>query len=139
MTHLSQYSLISPNSIFSSDALDRATAERVINKNKSATATIIVMLLLNAAFQLWQISPVIEWLKSEETPFDNTIVSARFTNNVQLNIDRGLNVINVWSGQHMAAWIYAGRETIDSKYITWKREPEVSVARTAQHRIKSDR
>ena len=54
------------------------------------------------------------------------LIERRFSNNVQLNIDRGLNIINDWSAQHMTAWIYAGREKLKkTAYHTWKIEPKV--------------
>lgn len=44
----------------------------------------------------------------------------RFSNNTQLNINRGLNIINCWSGQHMAAWIYTGvQPVLPSNRDTW--------------------
>ena len=36
-------------------------------------------------------------------------------------IARGLNIINAWSGQRVAAWIYQGVKRLDPGYATWKR------------------
>ncbi|KAL3918562.1 MAG: hypothetical protein SGILL_004178, partial [Bacillariaceae sp.] len=45
----------------------------------------------------------------------------RFSDNTQLNVNRGLNVVNAWSGQRMAKWIYVGLERVSPpKCDTWK-------------------
>ena len=46
----------------------------------------------------------------------------RFSDNVQLNIDRGLNIINMFSPIHLAGWIYLGEKTRSN-------EPKVSHAK----------
>ncbi|CAB9511178.1 expressed unknown protein [Seminavis robusta] len=48
----------------------------------------------------------------------------RFSNNIQLNVDRGLNIINCWSGQTISTWIYAGEEQIGGKFLTWNAMPK---------------
>lgn len=47
----------------------------------------------------------------------------RFSENTMLNIERGLNIINCWSGHQMAAWVYEGIKPINRKYRTWGGEP----------------
>ena len=44
----------------------------------------------------------------------------RFSTNTQLNIDRGLNIINCWSAQRIAAWIYEGQRNDNKRRRTWR-------------------
>uniref|UniRef100_A0A6V2FXP0 Exostosin GT47 domain-containing protein n=2 Tax=Ditylum brightwellii TaxID=49249 RepID=A0A6V2FXP0_9STRA len=55
------------------------------------------------------------------------VPTRRFSDNTRLNVDRGLNIINCWSGHQMAAWTYEGRKPIDKKYLTWKGEPKEKI------------
>jgi hypothetical protein len=48
----------------------------------------------------------------------------RFSDNIQLNVDRGLNIVNCWSGQHISSWIYEGRKPVPSKLHVWKNDPK---------------
>mmetsp|Transcript_60027 Transcript_60027/g.147546 ORF Transcript_60027/g.147546 Transcript_60027/m.147546 type:complete len:514 (-) Transcript_60027:131-1672(-) len=45
----------------------------------------------------------------------------RFSTQTQLNIDRGLNIINCWSAQRIASWIYDGQRNNDQRRRTWRR------------------
>ena len=53
------------------------------------------------------------------------VPSRRFSDSTRLNVDRGLNIINCWSGHQMATWTYNGRKRTKKKYWTWKGEPKV--------------
>eukprot|EP00957_Ditylum_brightwellii_P211824 15366643-Ditylum_brightwellii.AAC.1 len=55
------------------------------------------------------------------------VPTRRFLDNTRLNVDRGINIINCWSGHQMAAWTYEGRKPIDKKYLTWKGEPKEKI------------
>ena len=70
----------------------------------------------------------------------------RFSQNTTLNINRGMNIITVWSGYQIAAWVYDGMkpvETFERKYNSrrereyikrherkWIEEPEQKLLRT---------
>ena len=47
----------------------------------------------------------------------------RFSHNVELNVKRGLNIINILSGQHVARWIFNGAKHphLNPKEVTWMR------------------
>lgn len=47
----------------------------------------------------------------------------RFSDNIQLNVDRGLNIVNMFSAQHMSSWIYDGRKPV-ARYHVWKNDPK---------------
>lgn len=42
-----------------------------------------------------------------------------FSDNTQRNVDRGLNIINMWSGPRMAAFIYEGQKPVGKKFQRW--------------------
>lgn len=46
---------------------------------------------------------------------------------MQLNVDRGLNIIDAWSGHQMAAFIYegVGGSSLKKHLRTWVDEPQV--------------
>ncbi len=50
-------------------------------------------------------------------------IQRKFSDSIELNIERGLNIINVWSGQSVAAWIYDGCESLSRSQRMWKDEP----------------
>jgi hypothetical protein len=58
---------------------------------------------------------------------NTTNFSTRFSLNMQLNVDRGLNIINAWSGHQMAAFIYegVGGSSLKKHLRTWVDEPQV--------------
>mmetsp|Transcript_37317 Transcript_37317/g.41240 ORF Transcript_37317/g.41240 Transcript_37317/m.41240 type:complete len:405 (-) Transcript_37317:37-1251(-) len=60
----------------------------------------------------------------------------KFSDDVQLNIDRGLNLINCWSGQKISTWIYDGRKAIHENRVTWRNEPEEKKIRDPSDTIK---
>jgi hypothetical protein len=61
-----------------------------------------------------------EWLERTEQQHN----PRDFSNNVQLNLDRGLNIVNMLSAQHPATWIYAGRTPVEHTYLhTWADDP----------------
>jgi hypothetical protein len=43
----------------------------------------------------------------------------RFSEETQLNIHRGLNLVNQWSGQRIATWIYDGQQVLEKKQCSW--------------------
>jgi hypothetical protein len=47
----------------------------------------------------------------------------RFSDNIQLNVDRSLNIVNLLSGQHISSWIYEGRKPMP-RYHVWKNDPK---------------
>jgi hypothetical protein len=47
----------------------------------------------------------------------------RFSDNIQLNVDRGLNIVNMLSGQHISSWIYEGRKPVPKHHV-WKNDPK---------------
>ena len=47
----------------------------------------------------------------------------KFSDSIELNIQRGLNIINIRSGQHVAAWIYDGYEFLSLSLRFWNNEP----------------
>ena len=67
----------------------------------------------------------------------NVVPTRRFSDSTRLNVDRGLNIINCWSGHQMAAWTYESRKPIDKKYLTWKGEPKVR-SNNCQFELKLD-
>ena len=44
-----------------------------------------------------------------------------FSNSIESNIDRGLNIINIQSGQKIASWIYDGPLRVENSF--WRLEP----------------
>ena len=62
----------------------------------------------------------------------------RFSTNTTLNVARGLQIINAWSGQHMATWIYDGTTPVEGHpgSNTWKNhEPPVKFLHTANDTV----
>lgn len=46
-----------------------------------------------------------------------------FSNSIESNIDRGLNIINIQSGQKIASWIYDGPLRVENSF--WRLEPSL--------------
>mmetsp|Transcript_24214 Transcript_24214/g.39423 ORF Transcript_24214/g.39423 Transcript_24214/m.39423 type:complete len:396 (-) Transcript_24214:397-1584(-) len=87
-------------------------------------------LLFTAYFVLYAVNKNDTTLWSPPTPTSPVLNKAvphnnsqRFSNSIELNVQRGLNIINMLSGQHMAAWIYVGRNDVPSLFQTWKNAP----------------
>ncbi len=55
----------------------------------------------------------------------------RFSDNVTLNINRGMNIINIWSGHQMTAWVYDGEKPITGRNERrWIKGPQEKLLRT---------
>ena len=62
------------------------------------------------------------WTYQEDAISPAFVSPRRFSDNVQLNIDRGLDIINMLNPTHLAGWIYLGKKTRSN-------EPKVSHAK----------
>jgi hypothetical protein len=91
-------------------------------------------------------NPTMQEHISDVTATKNSVTAShhnprRFSNNMKLNIDRGLNLINMNSAQNIAAWIYTGRQQLRNatkrpKFDSWsmheKKEKFLSMSHDAQ-------
>jgi len=73
---------------------------------------------------------------SKVLEYDNNKPHRKFSDDVHRNIDRGLNLINCWSGQQISTWIYDGRKAIGKNMVTWRNEPEEKKIRDPSDTIK---
>ena len=108
----------------------------VINRRGLSNARIAMVaftaLLVTTAYFLCDVMNKDDALWSPPTPTSSVVLnkavphnnSKRFSNSIELNVQRGLNIINTLSGQQMAAWIYVGRDGVPSNFHTWKNDPQ---------------
>jgi hypothetical protein len=125
---------------------------RRMTPSSSSTSLFIIALTLTVAFLVIQDFRIVpansRYLSVNFNNVDNHVNTLtihkykhnprRFSTNTTLNIDRGLNIINVWSAQQMAAWIYHGQLPVKPpKCDSWsEREPQEKFLITANDTIK---
>ena len=102
-----------------------------------ATLAIITFILLCANFK--QMKIISSYVMQTELSLDITLQEKPlvtrndvkihnpriFSDNIQLNIDRGLNIIHMLSAQYISAWIYDGSAPINENQKTRSSDPKV--------------
>ncbi len=93
----------------------------VINRRRLRNAR-IARVAFSALLSIAYYFVIYDWNKDplmpsyHPTSLNKTIhIQRKFSDSIELNIQRGLNIINIKSGQHVAAWIYDGYDFFVSK------------------------
>lgn len=92
------------------------------------------VLLLLVVFSLFNIFYLLQPTLNRYIIYDDARVQEatkrkrvdRFSNDMQLNVDRGLNILNGFSGPRISTWVYEGvHSSVPKRLRTWVDEPEV--------------
>jgi hypothetical protein len=84
----------------------------VINRRRLSNARIarvaFTALLFTAYFVIYDLNKLTLSYHPSSSLNKTIHTQRKFSDSIELNIQRGLNIINIRSGQHVAAWIYDG-------------------------------